>query len=68
MAIGLLFVIVIVAIIIGATAWAISNGFANDERRFNEFADAGCIPTSWSFSGAPTTYSCPPGTPEDVGK
>jgi hypothetical protein len=63
-AIVALIAIVIIAIIIAVIAW----GLKEDQRKMDEYAAAGCIPTSWSYTGSPTTYSCPPGTPEDVGK
>lgn len=60
-------IIVVVAIIVGIIA-GIASIINHDNAVIEEAFDYGCKPTSWSFSGKPTSWECPLGTPEHVGR
>lgn len=63
-----LLAIIIIVIIIAAIVGALLNGLNEESRKMADYANSGCTPSSWSYTGSPTTYMCPPGTSEDVGK
>lgn len=53
--------LIIVLVIIIAIGAFISWGLNEDDKEFNKFADAGCRPTTSSYTGAVSSWMCPPG-------